>query len=120
MNTISVEWLEEQEACSSKIEIFRKEWSDSVVLNRTNLIRASVLDLDLEWFVKHAFPSLEDTYYAQRQPLYDAYYAQHKPLYDAYLAQRKLLEDAYYAQCKPLWDVYGAQKANLIADLLGL
>ncbi len=52
--------------------------------------------------------SLDDKYWADRNPIEDKYQADRKPIEDKYRADRKSLDDKYQADRKPIEDKYRA------------
>ena len=46
---ITAAMLRKHGACKEQVEIFRREWPDGAVVNRTNALRAVALELDVNW-----------------------------------------------------------------------
>ena len=52
-DTITVEWLKKQGACSSMIERFSEVWPYGAEVNEENIRRAQQERFDLDWFASH-------------------------------------------------------------------
>ena len=97
MKTITIEWLESEEACKDQVQIFTETFGDSADLTSENIREAVRVGLDIHWLAEHLLTTCD---------LKDAYHAACQPHHDAYEAARKPHWDAYKAAIQPHWDVY--------------
>ena len=55
--TITLDMLKKKgTTCQKQLDIFQKEWGESVILTLDNLKRAAELTLDIEWFAHNFLP----------------------------------------------------------------
>ena len=83
---ITKELLEDIDACTNQVAIFAEEWPKGVELSLESVLRATELDLDIDWFAQHFLSALAQKAYdeaiALAQKAYDEVIAPAQKAYD--------------------------------------
>ena len=94
---ITLEWLEERNACEKQVEAFRQEWGDSVELTQESLSRAAELKLDLNW--------LAERYLAGgARRVYDEAMAEPRRVYDEVMTEPRRVCNEAMAEVDRVYD----------------
>ena len=115
---VTTTMLENLNACSQQVEIFRAEWPEGCEITKQTVLRAVELKLDIEWAAenllsKEAFRSYQkaraphwNTYQEACAPHLKAYNEAVAPLYKAYEEACAPHLKAYEEACAPHYKTY--------------
>ena len=116
--------LLEKNACHPAVETFAKEWPDGCDVNRKNVLRASELMLDLDWFAskfltapaRAEYEKARDSAFAEYEKAKDSAFAEYKKADASAFAEYKKAEAparAEYGKVRaPAWAEYKKAEAS--------
>ena len=123
--TITRQWLEEQGACTWKVDLFEKIWPNGVVVTYEALVSAAKAGLSLSWLAERvlsrsAYSELEvktevlqAEYEAKITPVFADHEAKRDLLHTVYWTTRNSLGEDRKAECDTLEAGYESMVATL-------
>ena len=119
---ISVEWLEEQDACEDYVALFQQTFGNEVELTRDALLKAAATGQQVGWLARKVLPPAQLAEYKRDEA---TAMVEYKRVTATALAKYKRVtapgRRAKYKRVKaPAWAEFKRVAATALADILGL